>query len=56
VLRSVACCERPLQEQFRVLRQAGTEMAGSHEYDKFMPDSGVFACAGCAPLFPRQVA
>ncbi|KAI0477652.1 SelR-domain-containing protein [Xylariaceae sp. FL0804] len=38
--------------QFRVLRQKGTEAPGSHKFDKFMSDSGVYTCAGCdAPLY-----
>jgi peptide-methionine (R)-S-oxide reductase len=40
------------REQFRVLRQKGTEAPGSGEYDKFYPSEGVFGCAGCgAPLY-----
>ncbi|KEZ40296.1 Peptide-methionine (R)-S-oxide reductase [Scedosporium apiospermum] len=40
------------KEQFRILRQKGTEPAGSGEYDKHYPDSGVYSCAGCsAPLY-----
>lgn len=39
-------------EQFRILRQKGTEMAGTGKYDKHMPDSGIYTCAGCdAPLY-----
>lgn len=38
-------------EQFRVLRQKGTEMAGTGEYNKHY-ESGVYECAGCrAPLY-----
>ncbi|KAM5452815.1 Peptide methionine sulfoxide reductase B2, chloroplastic [Microsporum audouinii] len=39
-------------EQFRILRQKGTERAFTGEYNKHMPDSGVYQCAGCsAPLY-----
>jgi len=38
-------------EQFRVLRQKGTEYAGTGKYNK-TKDKGVYHCAGCdAPLF-----
>ncbi|KAI0731197.1 peptide methionine sulfoxide reductase msrB [Earliella scabrosa] len=38
-------------EQFRILRQKGTEPAGSGQYDKFY-EEGVYACAGCGtPLY-----
>ena len=40
--------------QFYVLREKGTEPAGSGIYDKFFPDpgEGYFACAGCgSPLY-----
>lgn len=38
-------------QQFRVLREKGTEMAGTGEYDKHF-DTGVYNCAGCnAPLY-----
>ena len=37
--------------QFRILRQKGTEPAGSGQYDKFY-EEGVYACAGCGtPLY-----
>lgn len=37
---------------YRILRQRGTEMPGSHEYDQFYPKTGYFACAGCdLPLY-----
>ncbi|KAI6088573.1 SelR-domain-containing protein [Hypoxylon rubiginosum] len=40
------------KEQFRVLRQKGTEAPFSGKYDKFFSDSGVYTCAGCdAPLY-----
>ncbi|ORX61989.1 SelR-domain-containing protein [Hesseltinella vesiculosa] len=38
-------------EQFRILRQKGTEMPGTGEYNNHF-DQGVYACAGCgAPLY-----
>uniref|UniRef100_A0A7N0T0W9 Peptide-methionine (R)-S-oxide reductase n=1 Tax=Kalanchoe fedtschenkoi TaxID=63787 RepID=A0A7N0T0W9_KALFE len=38
-------------EQFRILRQKGTEYPGSGEYNKFYED-GVYKCAGCeTPLY-----
>ncbi|KAF9581672.1 Peptide methionine sulfoxide reductase B2, chloroplastic [Lunasporangiospora selenospora] len=38
-------------EQFRVLRQKGTESAFKGEYDKHY-EKGVYSCAGCqAPLY-----
>lgn len=38
-------------EQFRILRQKGTEPAYSGEYDKFF-GKGIYHCAGCGtPLF-----
>ncbi|KAG8958009.1 Peptide methionine sulfoxide reductase B5 [Tulasnella sp. 419] len=38
-------------EQFRILRQKGTEMPGVGAYDKFYQD-GVYNCAGCGtPLY-----
>jgi len=33
-------------EQFRILRQKGTEPAGSGAYNKFY-EEGTYACAGC---------
>lgn len=39
-------------EQFRILRQKGTEPPGSGTFDKHYPSEGVYACAGCsAPLY-----
>jgi len=39
------------REQFRILRQKGTEAAGTGEYDKHYED-GVYACAACdTPLY-----
>ncbi|KAI0819682.1 methionine sulfoxide reductase [Trametes gibbosa] len=38
-------------EQFRILREKGTERAETGEYDKFYED-GVYTCAGCGtPLY-----
>nr|AFK44626.1 unknown [Medicago truncatula] len=38
-------------EQFRILRQKGTEYPGTGEYDKFFGE-GVYGCAGCGtPLY-----
>ncbi|CAK8577909.1 unnamed protein product [Lathyrus sativus] len=38
-------------EQFRILRQKGTEYPGTGEYDKFF-EEGVYSCAGCkTPLY-----
>nr|QJQ72329.1 methionine sulfoxide reductase B [Astragalus sinicus] len=38
-------------EQFRILRQKGTEYPGTGEYDKFFGE-GVYSCAGCGtPLY-----
>jgi len=40
------------KEQFRVLREKGTEAPFAGKYDKHQPDSGVYTCAGCdAPLY-----
>lgn len=39
-------------EQFRVLREKGTEPAFTGEYDNHFPSKGVYTCAGCnAPLY-----
>ncbi|MBA0651758.1 hypothetical protein Goklo_019061 [Gossypium klotzschianum] len=38
-------------EQFRILRQKGTELRGTGEYDKVFQE-GVYNCAGCGtPLY-----
>ncbi|PSR70606.1 hypothetical protein PHLCEN_2v13515 [Hermanssonia centrifuga] len=38
-------------EQFRILRQKGTEPAGTGKFDKHY-DEGVYTCAGCGtPLY-----
>lgn len=39
-------------EQFRVLREKGTEQPYTGEYDTHAPTSGVYTCAACsAPLY-----
>lgn len=43
------------KEQFRVLREKGTEAPFSGEYDKHAPKDGVYTCAGCsAPLYKAE--
>lgn len=38
-------------EQFRILREKGTELKGTGHYDKFF-DDGIYNCAGCkTPLY-----
>ncbi|ETI27721.1 methionine-R-sulfoxide reductase [Cladophialophora carrionii CBS 160.54] len=40
------------KEQFRILREKGTEAPFTGEYDKHMPSQGVYTCAACsAPLY-----
>ncbi|KAI0602004.1 methionine-R-sulfoxide reductase-like protein SelR [Biscogniauxia sp. FL1348] len=40
------------KEQFRILREKGTEAPFSGKYDKFFSETGVYTCAGCnAPLY-----
>ncbi|PMD35724.1 methionine-R-sulfoxide reductase-like protein SelR [Hyaloscypha variabilis F] len=40
------------KEQFRVLREKGTEAPFTGKYDKHMPSEGVYTCAACdAPLY-----
>ncbi|KAI1263155.1 methionine-R-sulfoxide reductase B2 [Xylariaceae sp. FL1019] len=40
------------KEQFRILREKGTEAPGSHKFDKLFTETGVYTCAGCdAPLY-----
>jgi peptide-methionine (R)-S-oxide reductase len=39
-------------EQFRILREKGTEAPFTGKYDKHMPEQGVYTCAACdAPLY-----
>ncbi|KAK5057777.1 hypothetical protein LTR84_011778 [Exophiala bonariae] len=39
-------------EQFRILREKGTEAPFTGKYDKHQPTSGTYNCAGCnAPLY-----
>ncbi|KAJ5173136.1 hypothetical protein N7492_005729 [Penicillium capsulatum] len=39
-------------EQFRILREKGTERPGTGEYDSHYPTQGVYNCAGCdTPLY-----
>jgi peptide-methionine (R)-S-oxide reductase len=39
-------------EQFRVLREKGTEAPGTGKFDKHHPDDGLYTCAACdAPLY-----
>ncbi|KAL2431762.1 Peptide methionine sulfoxide reductase B5 [Exophiala dermatitidis] len=40
------------KEQFRILREKGTEAPFTGEYDKHYPSQGVYTCAACnAPLY-----
>jgi len=40
------------KEQFRVIREKGTEAPFQGKYDKHYPSEGVYACAACdAPLY-----
>lgn len=40
------------KEQFRILREKGTEAPFTGKYDKHHPSEGVYTCAGCeAPLY-----
>ncbi|KAL1960338.1 hypothetical protein VTO42DRAFT_8298 [Malbranchea cinnamomea] len=39
-------------DQFRILRQKGTEPPGTGKYNKHAPTTGIYECAGCgAPLY-----
>lgn len=47
--------EKLSREEYRILRQKGTEMGGTGEYNKFAPVEGFFKCAGCGnPLYSAQ--
>ncbi|PWN95870.1 methionine sulfoxide reductase B [Tilletiopsis washingtonensis] len=42
-------------EQFRILREKGTEMAGSSKLDSHYPKQGTYNCAGCdTPLYTAE--
>jgi len=42
-------------DEYRVLREKGTEMPGSGEYDKIYPVQGHFVCRACKlPLYPAN--
>ena len=42
-------------EEYRILRQKGTEYPGTGEYNKFYPKDGTFHCAGCnIPLYESK--
>lgn len=42
----------PSTEQFRILREKGTEAPNTGEYDKHYPKEGIYTCAACdAPLY-----
>ena len=44
-----------ITEQFRILREKGTEAPFTGKYDKHQPSEGVYACAGCqAPLYTAK--
>ncbi|KAI9787440.1 MAG: hypothetical protein M1816_007488 [Peltula sp. TS41687] len=43
------------KEQFKILREKGTEPMYTGQYDKHMPEVGVYHCAGCdAPLYKAK--
>jgi len=40
------------RQRYQILRQQGTEAPGTHEYDRFLPQQGYFACGACGlPLY-----
>jgi len=42
-------------EEYKILREKGTEAAGTGEYDRFAPTQGYFVCRACGnPLFSAQ--
>eukprot|EP00047_Mylnosiga_fluctuans_P002691 m.225529 g.225529 ORF g.225529 m.225529 type:complete len:145 (-) comp11277_c0_seq1:62-496(-) len=42
-------------QEFDVIRNKGTERAGTGEYDKFYPKKGYFECRACkAPLYSAE--
>lgn len=43
-------------QQFRVLRQKGTEAPGTSEYNKHYPKEGEYACVGCGAKLYRATA
>lgn len=47
--------EQLTAQEYKVLRDKGTEGAGTGEYDKFKPTEGHFACKACsAPLYSAE--
>jgi peptide-methionine (R)-S-oxide reductase len=55
ITESLSCAkftDTSAAEQFRILREKGTEAPYSGKYDKHYPSEGVYACAACnAPLY-----
>lgn len=50
--KRIRLTSRCLLEQFRIIRQKGTEAPFSGKYDKHYPSEGVYTCAACeAPLY-----